>query len=654
MIRLESVTKRFGEKVLLNEVSYPFPTNKKIALIGPNGAGKSTLFGIMTGLDHADYGDVHIPKHTKIGYLPQEPNPSPLSTVTEEMLAGHEELHLLQVELDKLLKALDENPEDEALVRRMAFIQEQFQIKGGYSIEAKAEKILAGLGFDEEKQKAEPTSLSGGWRMRLELAKLFLFEPTLLLLDEPTNHLDLPSLIWVENYLEAYPGTVVLISHDRDLLNRFAEYTVLLEDGTLKEYAGNFDRFTELYALEQEQRAAELASLGAKKSQLMRFVERFGSKASKAKQAQSKMKQIQKLEKKENTIATPKNDQGGSMALKLSLSRQPGKVVLQTKSLNFGYEVPLFKDLNLSVQKKQRVAILGANGIGKTTFLKTIVGRIPKLDGEYEWGYQTDIAYFAQDQVESLDEEKTIMENILQETEVGDSEARSILGALLFSGDDVKKKLKVLSGGEKNRVGLACILATKANILILDEPTNHLDMTSVEVLLEALEAYPGTILFVSHNRSFVDRLATHVLALRHGFPARLVHGNSKDVESFLAPEIAAELKEAKQKPVSNKPKDAPKSGLPESEIKKLKKTLNRANRIIENHDEKSSKLSARIEDLEKKQAKASSSGDFEKLTELQQEHQILISKIDDLETEWMEAEEAADRIKKVLEKEGRL
>jgi len=527
MLALQNLTRRFGGRVVLNSITYRFPTVGCIGLVGVNGSGKSTLLNILCGLDEADDGTVTKPRDTVIGYLPQEPNPNPMPTLLEEALSGAERVVELQKQLGEVLKEMESSYSD-AVAKKYDDIMHELTYLDGFSVESEAKELLCGLGFSTADFDKNPKTLSGGWRMRLELVRLFLKKPNFLVLDEPTNHLDLPSMEWVERFLKSFKGCLVFVSHDRSLINRLATNILHLHHGEINAYVGNYDKFLEAYELEQEQIQAQKENLGAKAQQVKSFVDRFRASASKARQVQSRVKMLQKLYDADMNIKV--DEKNPPMNVKLECAKKSGRIVLQTKDLSIGYAQPLVKKLSFKVERQQRLAIVGANGIGKSTLIKTLLGLVPKLEGEIELGHDVEVSYFAQDQLDYLMPKATVLENMMQINQhLSMGQARGMLGAFLFKGDDVFKPLNVLSGGEKNRVGLCCLLAKKANTIILDEPTNHLDMQSIDVLAEGLSAFEGTVLFVSHNRSFIDDVATHILGLNAKGQTLLVEG---DLERF--------------------------------------------------------------------------------------------------------------------------
>jgi len=534
MIKVENLSKSFGKKHIVQNAFYQFEDGARIALVGPNGIGKSTLLNILCGLEYPDAGQVLIPNKTVIGYLPQEPNQNPKESVLAEAQYGAKKLMAMHDQMESYLSQLDIEY-NETVLKKFENLEAQYRHDGGYALEARAKGILIGLGFKHEDFEKNPKDLSGGWRMRLEFAKIFLNNPDFLILDEPTNHLDLPSLIWVEDYLTKFQGTLLFVSHDKSLLNRLATTTLNIENGKLVGYRGNFDSF-----LDQKEKRRELAQATQerylkRKQEIERFVERFGAKSSKAKQAQSRVKMLIRMEEEFESQTEP-DEILKRIHFTLPLKEKSGRDVLTTKNLSIGYTAnkPLFKNLNLKITRGQKVAIVGANGIGKSTLLKTIANYQPPLSGEIHFGHQVNLAYFAQDQLDIFDPKESILSNIvINNPTISEHTARRALGSFLFSGDDVYKPFGVLSGGEKSRVGLCSLLQHGANFLLLDEPTNHLDLSSIEILANALNEYEGTVLFVSHDRNFIDALCTHIFGMQTNGTHFLMEGMSDDYQKYI-------------------------------------------------------------------------------------------------------------------------
>ena len=509
LIELHQVKRFFGPRAVLDGVSLRINSSSRVGIVGPNGAGKTTLMGIMSGKDPVDSGDVVRARGLRIGMLPQEVSTLGEGAVLDLVLQGQDEL----VEVEQALEALQAKlardgdlPKHE--LNRMGTLQDQFSVLGGYDVEGRALRILSGLGFTESMSRGKISELSGGWMMRVAIARLLLRAPDLLLLDEPTNHLDLPSLEWFEGFLESYQGAVVLISHDRTFLEGFCNEVVELNQGKADRYVGSYSDYLLNRALRRAQQIREAEKQQARISELERFVERFRAKNTKAKQAQSRVKMLQRMERIE--VGTDMKKMRG---FRFPDPVRTGDKVVEIQDGLAGYEdLDVLKSVELLVRRGERVALVGPNGGGKSTLLNVIAGKLGLKSGVNKLGAQVSVGYFAQHLVQDLKTDITVLDSGFEVS--GDatiSEMRGILGAFLFSGDDVNKKVGVLSGGEKARLALARLLLKPAPLLILDEPTNHLDVTSRQSLEDALARFPGTLIFVSHDRSFVSRLATRVV-----------------------------------------------------------------------------------------------------------------------------------------------
>ena len=507
MISISDLDFHFGSRALYDGASLHIKPKDKIGLIGLNGTGKSTLLRLLVGEYRADGGSISMSKDVSLGFLNQDL----LSYDTHESILhvamqAFEEALKLQDQIDKILVEFETNYSDD-LVEKLADLQERFEALGGYTMQAKAEEILEGLGFSTEELQKPLKSFSGGWRMRVMLAKILLQQPSLLLLDEPTNHLDLPSIKWIENYLADYEGAVIIVSHDREFLDRTTNTTVEVLGGKLVPYAGNYSYYLE----EKEERNAiqkgAFENQQAQIRQAERFIERFKAKASKAKQAQSRVKALDKLERIEDVA-----QDAAKINMKFTFKVEPGRHVLRMEHVTKKYDQKLiFRDTNVHIERGDKIALIGANGKGKSTLMRLVAGTEAPTDGKHQLGHNVIMSFYAQHQLESL----TLDNEILQElSEAGskrnDMELRSVLGSFLFTGEEVFKKIKVLSGGEKSRVALAKTLISEANFLLLDEPTNHLDMVSVNILIQALEQYEGTFIVISHDRYFVENVATKI------------------------------------------------------------------------------------------------------------------------------------------------
>jgi ATP-binding cassette, subfamily F, member 3 len=517
MLSVNHLDVRFGEKHLFKDISQRVHAGDRIGLIGVNGAGKSTLLKIMAGVAACDDGVITKSKHFTVGYLPQESSALVSeNTLYQEAESAFDELLTLQQEVDFLhdqMAATDHDSElFTAMVERQGELQHQLEGHDIYSIRSRVEKVLMGLGFKLADLEAPVTSFSGGWLMRLMLAKMLLVSPSLLLLDEPTNHLDLESLTWVEEFFRTCPGAMVIISHDRTFLDKITKVTWELSLGKLSVFKGNYS----YYVLEKaERRIIERGAYDnqqAKIKQTMRFVDRFRAKSTKAKQVQSRVKQLEKID-----IIELSDDE---QQIRFTFPPAPpcGRDVLEIEGVSKSYQGrQVFTDVNLQLQRGDKVAVVGVNGAGKSTLLKIVSGQLEHDAGEIKLGYNVQLSYFGQHQAQELSPGLSVLETMGQSgAELTVTRTRSLLGAFLFRGEEVDKKVAVLSGGEKSRLALAKMIAKPANLMLLDEPTNHLDMNSQEVLQEAMAQYDGCIVVVSHNRYFLDSFVNKVLMVKDG------------------------------------------------------------------------------------------------------------------------------------------
>ncbi len=516
MISLQNAGKRFGPRVLFLEANWLIRAREKTALVGANGTGKSTIMKVLAGLETLDYGQVQQTRGMSIGYLPQEGLALAGRTVFEECLTVFDELRDMEREVERLggqLAVLDhEGPEYEAVAERYSMLQERFHSLDGYALDAQVGSVLTGLGFGKEDWTRQTDEFSGGWQMRIALAKLLLAKPNLLLLDEPTNHLDLETRNWLEEYLKSYPFGYILISHDRYFLDVTIDRTVEIWNKRLNIYQGNYTKYL---SQKDERRTQLLAAYNNQRQQiehLEAFINRFRAQATKAKQVQSRIKELEKIER----IEIPEEE----AAIHFRFPQPPpsGRMVVEAEGLSKSYGAKqVLNGVRFKIERGDRVALVGVNGAGKSTLIRLLTGDESPTAGHVKLGHNVVSEYFAQDQYKVLNGDARMLDDISTAAlKVPEVELRSLLGCFLFRGDDVFKPLGVLSGGERNRYALARILVSPSNFLLLDEPTNHLDMRAKDVLLDALAAFSGTVVFVSHDRYFIDRLATRVLEVENG------------------------------------------------------------------------------------------------------------------------------------------
>jgi ATP-binding cassette subfamily F protein 3 len=507
MISITDLDFHFGSRTLYDKASLHIKPKDKIGLIGLNGRGKSTLLRILVGEYKPDGGSISMSKDVSLGFLNQDllsyDSHEPILIVA--MQAFGEALDI-QKKIDEVLLEFETNYTDD-LVEKLADLQERFEALGGYTMQARTEEILEGLGFTTEELQRPLKLFSGGWRMRVMLAKILLQQPSLLLLDEPTNHLDLPSIKWIENYLAGYEGAVIIVSHDREFLDRTTNTTVEVTGGKLVPYAGNYSFYLE----EKEERNAiqkgAFENQQAQIRQAERFIERFKAKASKAKQAQSRVKALDKLERIEDVA-----QDDAKVNIKFNFTVTPGRHILRMEHVGKKYgEKIIFRDTHVHIERGDKIALIGANGKGKSTLMRLVAGSEAPTTGNHQLGHNVIMSFYAQHQLESLRIDNEILQEMVEAgSKRSEMELRSVLGSFLFTGDEVYKKIKVLSGGEKSRVALAKTLISEANFLLLDEPTNHLDMQSVNILIQALDLYEGTYIVISHDRFFVENVANKI------------------------------------------------------------------------------------------------------------------------------------------------
>ena len=541
MIQLSGAGKRFGHKLLFENTDWLIASRDRVGLVGANGTGKSTLMKILAGLDTLDYGSLTIAKGTTAGYLPQDGLSLSGRSVFAECMSVFTELHAMERELETLthrISELDhESPEYANVADRYHSLEHEFRTRDGYSIEADVGRVLMGLGFRKEDWERQTDEFSGGWQMRLALAKLLLQKPNLLLLDEPTNHLDLEARNWLEEYLHNYPYAFVLISHDRYFLDVTVNKIAEIWNKRFWFYTGNYDKFLAQKTQRNEQLQAAYRNQRDRIEQLEVFINRFRYQATKAKQVQSRIKELEKIERidvppEEKTIhfSFPQPKPSGRIVAEFEgvVKSYPAKNIAGNGHSGSVGEKKVFRDVNFLIERGDRIALVGINGAGKSTLIKLLAGTELPTQGEFRLGHNVQADYFAQDQYKELDQDARILDDLgAASPRSTQTELRSLLGCFLFSEDDVFKKIGVLSGGERGRYALLRLLLHPANFLLLDEPTNHLDLRAKDVLLDALMEYTGTVVFVSHDRYFIDKLATRVFEIGDG-KVEVYPGNYED------------------------------------------------------------------------------------------------------------------------------
>ncbi len=524
MIHLTDVSLSFGGKPILDRLSWHIKANRRIGLIGPNGAGKSTLLRLISGIQSSDEGTFSRASATTIGYLHQDVQEMDTSqSVFEAALGAFEEVLSLEREVLAITRQMEEIPDHDGdpyhrLLHRLERVQNDLMARDAHRIESDTRAILAGLGFEDDEMDRPLSTFSGGWRMRAVLARMLLRRPDVLLLDEPTNHLDIESIDWLEDYLKTYRGTVVLVSHDRYFLDRMVDTIAELANGRITEYIGNYTHYLEEREERRRLHAAAYFNQQKEIADIERFVERFRAKATKARQVQSRAKQLEKMDR-----LPPPPSEDATIRFRFPVPPRSGRVVLDLSTFskvyhqNDGFDTPVFADARpLSIARGDKIALIGKNGAGKSTLARIVLGNEPFV-GTRTVGHNTSISYFAQHQADTLDPNLSVLDSLRSVAKgQDDTQIRGILGAFLFSGDDVFKPVAVLSGGERSRVALAKSLLSPANFMILDEPTNHLDIQSIKVLVEALRNYEGTFLVVSHDRHFLDQVTNRVWYVGHG------------------------------------------------------------------------------------------------------------------------------------------
>ncbi len=644
LIGLQNVTFEFGARVIVRNATWHLNPGERIGLIGYNGTGKSTLLKVLVGQYTPSVGTVEKSRDTTIGYLHQDLlSFDTNSSITEVAMEAFEKVMALQKEQAELEKIL-ENKEDEKLLTRYMDVLHEIEVLDGFDVRYKVEEVLHGLGFTDEQLDKPYKQFSGGWRMRVLLAKMILQNPDVLLLDEPTNHLDLPSIEWLEKYLMNYKGSVVIVSHDKFFLDRMVNKIVELYQQELHIYVGNYSYYEQEKAIRIEMQKRAFENQQDYIRQQERFIERFKAKASKAAQAQSVQKLLDKVERIEDV-----NLERPNMRINFSVGKEPGRVLVQLKdvSKSFG-DLQILKHASAEIDRGDKIALIGANGKGKSTLLRIVAGTEP-FEGERNWGHNVNESFYAQHQLESLNVNNTLIEEMngsgAGKTEL---EYRSLLGAFLFSGDDVDKKIKILSGGEKARVALAKTIVSKANFLMLDEPTNHLDIHSVELLVEALNKYEGTIILVSHDRYFISKAANKIW--------EIVDGEIKEFKGSYAEwmewkeRMASYAKAPAAGGLQGKPSEIKKPEVEKKSVppvnKEVKKELQKHQKVFQQLEDNIAKLKAEKVKLEASLASPEVYSDKNKYTQAETAYKEASIELDKLNREYEQVFE------KIVELEG--
>lgn len=588
MLNVHNLTVSFMGTDLFSGITFKLNKGDRIGLIGKNGAGKSTLLKVLSKDIESSGGTMAFDKDVRMGFLRQDIDFVEGRTILEEAYQAFEEIKEIEVKLEDINSQLATRTDYESdlyakLIEDLTDLTERYELLGGYNYQGNTEKILQGLGFQREDFGKLTDTFSGGWRMRIELAKLLLQDNDILLLDEPTNHLDIESIIWLENFLKGYSGAIVLVSHDKMFLDNVTNRTIEISLGQIYDYKKPYSQFLELRSEIKEKQLQAQKNQEKEIKQKQQLIDKFKAKASKASMAQSLMKQLDKVQ-----LIEVDGDDNAAMNIRFNISKEPGKIIVEAENLSKSYgDKHVLEDVDLLIERNSKIAFVGQNGQGKSTLAKMMVGEIP-FEGLLKLGHNVEVGYFAQNQSEHLPPEKTVLE-IMEDaaTDTNRMRVRDMLGSFLFGGDAVDKKAKVLSGGERNRLALCKLLLSPFNVLIMDEPTNHLDIQSKNVLKEALNNFDGTLILVSHDRDFLQGLTTTV----YGFKDKEIKEYLGDIDYFLEQHKIENLREAEKRTVVKEVKDTSKkethqlSREQEKEIKKLKN--------------KSNKIEGQVADLEK-------------------------------------------------------
>ncbi|MFV4942119.1 ABC-F family ATP-binding cassette domain-containing protein [Lactobacillus delbrueckii] len=624
-----NLEQRFGAAPIFSKVNFSIENNARIGLVGPNGAGKTTLLKIMTGRQEASQGEFTVNKGIELGYIAQEHDFDEEKSIWEEMLTVFQPLIDQGQQLEKLQYAIADHPEDEELLRRLDQAQYNFEQAGGYTYQAEIKSMLNGFNFPEATWNKQIASLSGGEKTRLSFVKLLLKKPPLLLLDEPTNYLDLDTLDWLEAFLKNYPGAILTVSHDQYFLDHLATQIFELQHGELTVFKGNYSQYLAQRELRDQQQEAAYEKQQEEIKREEEFIQKNIVRASTTKQAQSRRKALEKME----LVDPPKHK--SKVRIKFDSARPSGKEVLILKDLAVGYpDKTMLKDISFQINKGDRVAIIGQNGIGKSTLLKTVMKQLPVKSGAIKYGASLDIGYYDQE-LQGLDYSKTVIDTIWdRHKDMNEKDIRSILASFLFTAKDIDKQVSQLSGGQRARLTLTVLSMEHNNFLLMDEPTNHLDLDAKEVLEKALADYDGTLLFVSHDRYFINKLANKIVVAKDG-QAKIYEGNYTYYLNEKAKEEAAAQETAAQeapvvKSVSESKFSYQEQKKRDSEKRKLERQVAQAEKDLE-------ELEAKEQEIQEAMADPAIAADFSKLGPLQEELTAVQEKISQVSQAWEDA-----------------
>lgn len=628
MVAINNLSYHIGGRALYDGANLHIKPKDKIGLIGLNGTGKSTLLRLIDGEYQPDGGEISKANECTVGFLNQDLlSFQSDDSILNVAMQAFEEALAIEHKIEKVLKKMETDYEDK-LVTQLTRLQEQFEVLEGYTLQARAEEILEGIGFSTDDLKRPLREFSGGWRMRVMLAKLLLEKPSLLMLDEPTNHLDLPSIQWVENYLSSYEGAFIIVSHDQQFLDNTIETTVEVAHAQLTTYAGNYSFYLEERELRREIQKNAFENQQQKIKQTERFIERFRSKATKARQVQSRVKMLDRMDKVSDVV-----DENATVNFKFTFNKPSGRQVVAIKDATKHYgDLTILQNSHCAIERGDKIALIGANGKGKSTLLRMVAGT-EAFAGERDWGYNVEMAFYAQHQLEALSLDNEILEELKQAgSEKTEQELRNVLGCFLFLDEDVFKKIKVLSGGEKSRVALARTLISESNFLLLDEPTNHLDIQSVNILVQALQQYQGTFLIVSHDRHFISRVANKIWYIEN-HEVKEYPGTYQEYSYWQSQREANQITVQEKKPSAPKPKKES-TGRPSNAQRELQQKLKKLRQKLETIETTITELEQGKKPIEQQLADPAVFGNVERLAEETEKFEQLNTKLAEANQQW--------------------